>query len=137
LDLQVTRQGDKLTLKTTFGGLQKPGAKVKLRLAVVEEVVRYPGGNGQRLHYQVVRGFAGGLGGIALEKESGRHEATIDVAKLRKTRLGDLERYSRQMLFLDGERPLALKALKVVAFIQDDATKKVLQAVQADVPEPK
>jgi hypothetical protein len=33
------------------------------------------------------------------------------------------------------DRPLALKNLKLVAFIQNDATKEVLQAVQVDVDE--
>ena len=37
--------------------------------------------------------------------------------------------------FKDGEWPLDLKRLKVVGVVQDDLTRAVLQAAQADVPE--
>ena len=36
--------------------------------------------------------------------------------------------------FKGGDWPLDLKRLKVVALVQDDATKEVVQAAQADVP---
>ena len=39
--------------------------------------------------------------------------------------------------FDEDSRPLDLKHLKVVAFIQDEATKEVLQAAQADLNESK
>ena len=39
--------------------------------------------------------------------------------------------------FMDDENPQIAKHLKVVAFIQDDDSKEILQAVQIDVPNAK
>jgi hypothetical protein len=36
--------------------------------------------------------------------------------------------------FPDDDLPLELQEFKAVAFVQDDATKEVLQAAQVDVP---
>ena len=38
--------------------LKKTGEKVRLRFVLVEDVARYVGGNGQRLHHHVVRALA-------------------------------------------------------------------------------
>jgi hypothetical protein len=51
---------------------------------------------------------------------------------LRKSLRGELAEHAA---FKEGNWPLALKHLKVVALVQDDESKTVLQAAQADVPE--
>ena len=61
----------------------------------------------------------------------------MKLSELAKGLRNYLDASAKENPFPDDERPLALKRLKVVAFIQDDATKEVLQAVQADVPESK
>jgi hypothetical protein len=116
--------------------LKSPGDKVRLRLALIEEEVRYPGGNGQRIHRHVVRAFPGGLDGLALKESSATQNVTLNLADLRKTLtegLDEFEKKSRGFEF--ARRPMELKDLKVVALIQDDQTKTILQAAQARVPE--
>jgi hypothetical protein len=44
-----------------------------------------------------------------------------------------LDEYGKAHAFPNSRRPLDLKNLRVVAFIQDDQTKEVLQAAQVDV----
>jgi hypothetical protein len=134
LKLTVGRDGDKLNLEAQVSGLKKTGDKVRLRFVLVEEVVRYAGRNGQRLHHHVVRAFPGGVKGQALTAESATKTATVSLAELRKS-LGDyLTAANKKQAFPDDDRPLRLENLKVVAFVQDDADKSVLQAAQADVP---
>jgi hypothetical protein len=136
LTLKVNRKGDKIDLEATVDGLEEPGKKVKLRFVLIEDVVRYPGRNGRRLHHHVVRALPGGVDGVALEKKSGTHKASIDLGELRKKLDAYLTEYAKTVRpFLDEERPLALRKLEVVALIQKDDTKKILQAAQADVPE--
>jgi len=114
--------------------LKKPGESVRLRFVLVEDVVRYPGGNGQRLHHHVVRGFPGGVRGFALEKEAGQQELTLSLADIVKTQKEYWEESNKKQPYPDDDRPLAFKDLKVVAFIQEEDTKAVHQAAQIDVP---
>ncbi len=134
LKLDVRRTGDKIELAAEVSDLDKPGDRVRLHFALVEEVVRYPGRNRQRLHHHVVRSFPGGVKGFALLEATASKKVAVDVADVKKTLRNYLDKSAKDQPFLDDERPLNLRHLKVVAFIQDDKSKEVLQAVQVDVP---
>jgi hypothetical protein len=134
LKLSVERKGDKLELAADVSGLKEVGDKTRLRFVLAEDVVRYPGRNRQRLHHHVVRSFPGGVAGIPLKEKSGKHTVTVSLPELRKTLEGYLDKSGRGRPYLDDARPLELRHLMVVAFVQDDATKQVLQAAQAEVP---
>jgi hypothetical protein len=134
LKLTVKRDGDKLNLEAQVGDLKKTGDKVRLRFVLVEDVVRYPGRNGQRLHHHVVRAFPGGVKGAALTEKSATKTATVALAELRKGLEDYLTGANKKQPFPDEERPIRLENLKVVAFVQDDEDKSVLQAAQAEVP---
>jgi hypothetical protein len=131
LKLTAARQGDKINIAADVSGIEKPGEKVRLRFVLLEDVVRYPGRNGQRLHHHVVRSFPGGVEGKKLTNAASKHEVSVSVAELAKS----LDAYlaTGKRTFAEDERPLNLKDLKVVAFIQDDENKKILQAAQADL----
>jgi len=123
------------TAKATVSDLDTPGEKVMLRFALAEERIRYTGGNGLRYHHMVVRAMPGGVKGFPLTKKTGEQTVTFDPEALRK----ELSKYLDNAAKEDGpfphpDRPLSLKNLKLVAFIQDDATREILQAVQVDVP---
>ena len=125
-------KGIKVTAKVTE--LDKPGEKVTLRFAVTEETVRYPGGNGVRFHHHVVRAMPGGTKGFPLAKKEAEQAVVINADDIRKELAKSLEEFAKEQAeFPRPERPLALRNLKVVAFIQDDATGEVLNAVQIDL----
>jgi hypothetical protein len=137
LKLTARRKDDAIDIAAEVSGLETTGDKVRLRFVLVEEIVRYQGRNGQRLHHHVVRAFPGGVEGAKLEKADSKHSATVNLAELSKS-LGDyLTASNEKRPFIDDERPLNLKNLKVVAFIQNDDGKQVLQAAQVDVEEAK
>jgi hypothetical protein len=136
--LRVTAQraGDNLSVSAAVSDLVRPGDKVRLRLALAEETVRYRGGNGIRYHHCVVRGFIGPAEGFALAQRSGEHRAGLNLADLRSALNGYLDKFLKEkenegVTF--AERPLNLRSLHVVAFVQDDATQEVLQAQRAEV----
>ncbi|MFO0881632.1 MAG: hypothetical protein U0840_30410 [Gemmataceae bacterium] len=134
IKLEVTRIGETLTARAKVQGLMKTGAGVRLRFALVEERIRFEGPSGVRLHHHLVRAFLDGGSGLRLDKAESTQTASINLVQLRKG-LGE---------YLDGlaakagtslsTKPLALEHLKVIAFIQDEETKQVLAAAQADVP---
>jgi hypothetical protein len=134
LQLTAQRTGEKVTITAKVSGLAKPAAAVRLRLAIAETLVRYRGGNGVRYHQCVVRGFAGPPDGAPLPRTAAQEQAVVDVAALRAALAADLDECQKKnpgVVFAD--RPLGLRSLVVVGFIQDDATHEVLQAAQAEV----
>jgi hypothetical protein len=122
--------------KATVSDREMPGEKVSLRFALAEERVRYAGGNGLRYHHMVVRSMPGGAKGFALTKKSSEQTVTFDPEEVRKELTRYLATFEKtQGEFPRPEKPLALSDLKLIAFIQNDATREVLTAVQVDVGE--
>lgn len=125
-------KGVKVTAKVT--DLEKPGEKITLRFAVTEETVRYAGGNGVRFHHHVVRAMPGDVKGFALTKKEQEQAVVINAEEIRKGLTRYLDEFAKEQAeFPRPDRPLALKNLKVVAFIQDDGTGEVLNAAQIDL----
>jgi hypothetical protein len=134
LTLKAHRNGDKIDIHASVSNLAKPGANTKLRILIAEETVRYRGSNGVRLHHNVVRAFPGGVEGLALNEASVKQNASIGVNDLRDR----LDKYLDDFLlsgksFFNPIRPMSLEHLRVIAFVQDDSTKEVLQAAMVNV----
>ena len=125
------RKGDMVDLVAEVTDIKKPSDKLRLRFVVVEDVVRYPGRNGQRLHHHVVRAFPGGIEGFALKEKTAKQTATFSLTDLQKS----LKTYLEKAKFSEDDRPMKLENLKVVALVQDDDNKAILQAAQAEVPD--
>lgn len=137
LQLSAVKKGGDINIKANVNDLATPGEKTTLRFVLTEDRVRYQGGNGLRYHHNVVRGFPGGVKGVPLTKKLSEHTATINVDTLREELAKYLETMAKADDFPNADRPLALKNLRVVAFIQDDATGEVLQAAQVEVEDGK
>ena len=129
LTAAVVRKGDKIDISAKVQGLEKPGAKTHLRFVLVEDWVRYKGRNGLQYHHRVVRALPGGAKGVTLTEKASSHAASVDLDDLRK----NLNDYLDDAY--EGPRPLRLRNLHVVVFVQDDASAEVLQAVDVPVKE--
>lgn len=133
LSLSVAKGEKGLTVKAAVSELDKPGEKVRLRFAVVEPVVRYIAGNGERFHQNVVRAMPGGAGGFPLPKKDQEQTVPVNVDDLRAGLNKHLDDVAKRARAEFSDRPLKLKNLKVIAFIQDDATGDILTAAQVDL----
>ncbi|OWK45447.1 hypothetical protein [Fimbriiglobus ruber] len=135
LTLTVAPAEKGFSAKAAVSDLAAPGEKVMLRFALTEERVRYVGGNGIRYHHNVVRAMPGGVKGVALTKKSQEHTVTFDPAaeRARLTQYLDAFTATEKIEFPHPGRPMDLADLKLVAFVQNDATGEILQAVQVDV----
>lgn len=130
---KAVRKGDKIDISAEASDLEMPGEKVRLRLALVEELVKYTGGNNLRFHHRVVRSLPGGAEGVLLKDKTGKQEITVDLGHLKESLNKYLNEFGKRRAFPNTDRPMDLKNLYVVAFVQNDATKEVLQAVQVKV----
>jgi hypothetical protein len=129
LQVDAVQKGDTITLTAHVADLDEPGDQVRLRFALVEPWAAYTGANNLHFHHHLVRAMPGGADGFALKQKDGKHTVTVNVEELRK----ELNQYLDAGEFPPENRPLNLRRLQVVAFVQNDATREVLQAVQVDV----
>jgi hypothetical protein len=130
ISASAVRTGDTIAIKAKVSDLDKPGDKIRLRLVLVEDWVRYKGTNGLQYHHRVVRAMPGGAKGFSLKAKDFEQSADIDIVQLRKSLNKQLnEEYP------DGPRPMRLQNLHVVAFVQNDDTTEVLHAVEVPVKE--
>ena len=81
----------------------------------------------------MVRALPGGADGFPIKEKTAKQTASVNLAELRKNLTSYLDDFSKKAPFPNERRPLDLKRLKVVAFVQDDDSKEVLQAAQVDV----
>ncbi|VTR98794.1 Hypothetical conserved protein OS=uncultured planctomycete GN=HGMM_F48A06C21 PE=4 SV=1 [Gemmata massiliana] len=135
LSLAISK-GEKgsFSAKATVADLEAPGDKVMLRFVLAEERVRYTGGNGLRYHHMVVRAMPGGTKGVALTKKTHEQTVTIDPDAVKSALTKYLDDFTKaEGPFPRTDRPLALRNLKLVALVQNDATKEILHAVQVDL----
>src|SRR5439155_104828 len=134
IQLSATLKDGKVDINAEVSDLEETGNDVRLRLALVEEVVDYKGGNGIPSYHNVVRALPGGADGLALKQKTAKQSVSVDLAELRKKLTSYLDKYvEKEGPFPSKDRPLELKKLKVVAFVQNDDSIEVLQAVQAEV----
>ena len=129
LAVEATRKGNEIAVKANWSDLARTGEGIRLRFMLVENRIRYPSENGLSYHHAVVRAFPGGAKGTALTKKAGDQSVTANLDDIRK-KLGE---YLDDVKISSTDQLLALKNLRVVAIIQDDDSKDVLQAVQVEV----
>jgi hypothetical protein len=133
IDLSAKLDGGQIAIEVKLSDVE-PSEQLRLRLAVVEETVRFSGTNGVRLHHSVVRAMPGGAAGIAVSEAAMTHNVTVTIDELREslsTYLTDFEKTFSQEnngTFEFPSKPLGLTHLGVAAFLQNDETQEVVQA---------
>ena len=136
IGLRATSTGSTVKVKADVSKVTSKSDKLRLQIALAEDMVTYSGENGERFHPMVVRSMAldaTSVQGFALKPgKGGSFEYTFDVAKAVADAKAHLEHYEANER--KGEYKFRQKkhevtgGLVVVAFVQDEATKKVLQA---------
>lgn len=132
LQVKAQLRNGVIEITADYADVKRAADTTRLRLAVVEERVRYPAPNGRRFHYNVLRGFAGTAEGLSLKAAAGSETVRVNIRDLHQGLSRYLENLAKSMRFPDDDLPLALERLKVIAFIQDDKTREVLQAAQCE-----
>ena len=121
-------------VKATVSDLEVGSNKLALRFAVVEPRVRYAGASGARFHQNVVRAIPGGGKGYSLTKKQTEQVINVDAEAIRTS----LTKYLTDFAKADGEfprsaKPMDLKNLKLIAFVQNDSTSEILTAAAVEL----
>ena len=107
--------------------LKDEAKDVRLRVIIAEDEVHFLARNGVRSHEMIVRRMIGGPGGVELKDGKLAVKESIPLAEL-KTSLADyLKKYEESEGIDFPAKPLDLKRLHVVAFVQNDESHEVLQ----------
>lgn len=141
VELSASRAGDQIEIKASAkltagardkeepnqGELARPS--LRLRVALVEESIRYVGSNRLRFHHHVVRAMPGGTEGKSLDGGSGEVQISLSRAELQRELQEYVSDRAKRRPFSGTLPEITLDHLSVVAFVQDDADKSVLDAV--------
>jgi tetratricopeptide (TPR) repeat protein len=142
--IDASLSGGTVKVSAAVDNVKSESKDLKVQIVLVEKEIRYLGENGIRFHPMVVRAFGGEKGeGYKIEADGkGTFDATFDLEAIGKDIRKQLDEYEAK-----GHRgePFKFRAKKdqidradlaVVAFVQDDKTRHVLQAAYVDLGVP-
>jgi tetratricopeptide (TPR) repeat protein len=140
LNLTVSKTGSLVKVKATVGNIKKPSENLKLHIMLAEDSIRYTGENGIWYHPFVVRSMAtpDAKGLVVDASKQNPFEHNFDVAKISEILRVYLDEFEKNppKEFKTGEAKFRQKLyaideknLSVVAFLQDEKTRQVLQTV--------
>jgi tetratricopeptide (TPR) repeat protein len=134
--LDASMDGSSIKAKATVSNLKSESANLKLHIVLAEEKLRYNGENGIRFHPMVVRSIAGPeYGGFAVKaKDTQSFDWTFDVSAVSAEAAKHLDEYEKSghrgepFTFSEKKDKIDPDNLTVVAFVQDEMTKAILQS---------
>jgi hypothetical protein len=134
ITLQAQANDGKLNITAEAAGADPEGVgNLRLRLALAEEEVDFLAPIGIRQHHMVVRAMPGGAAGIGPTDGKFRYNESLDLGQL-KQKLADYLNVIESGAKIDfPAKPLTLKPLRLVGFVQNDKTKEILQVVSVPV----
>ena len=132
IQLSADAKEGQLSLNVKVDGTKDLPPTARLRLVLAEDVIRFDASNGIRRHEMVVRYMPGGPEGIAIDEGRLSFESSLDLASIKQELVDYLDRFEKSVGPFPV-RPLDLKPLHLIAFVQDDASQEVLQAAAIPV----
>ena len=158
IDLKAKRAGEKVSVIVEADNLKNVSDGVTLQIALVENKTTYSGENGLRFHFMVVRALAGNNDtrtfGFKIDPtKSNRFDYVFDLYRVVAQNFAYYDMKTSEMMTaflgrMGGKMPDGLNIdfgfkykknqidaenLSVVAFLQDNKTKKVLQSSTVDL----
>ncbi len=140
LIVSATVVDGELNVEAEATGWPEELKSLRLRLALVEDKIEYLAPNGMRTHERVVREMIGGPKGIGIKAGKLKQSTQTPLVELRQRLTDYLEQFESNRSVDFPIKPLALKPLSVVAWVQNDETREILQTVivpvSGDLPDP-
>ena len=142
--IDASLSGGAVKVSAAVDNVKSDSKDLKVQIVLVEKEIRYLGENGIRFHPMVVRAFGGEKGeGYKIEANGkGTFDASFDLEAIGKDIRKQLDEYEAKghrgepFKFSAKKDQIDRADLAVVAFVQDDRTKHVLQAAYVDLGAP-
>ncbi|MEK6321094.1 MAG: tetratricopeptide repeat protein [Acidobacteriota bacterium] len=144
LKLDASMDGSTVKAKATVSNVKSDSANLKLHIVLAEEKLRFSGENGIRFHPMVVRSIAGPeYGGFAITaKDNQSFDWAFDVNAISAEAKKHLDEYEKAghrgepFTFSEKKDKIDPENLTVVAFVQDEKTKAILQTTLLKLKRP-
>jgi hypothetical protein len=141
LKLDVALDNSTVKAKVAVSNIKSESDKLKLHIVLAEDKLRYTGENGVRFHPMVVRSVAGPeYGGLPITAKDGQNfEWSFDLTTIATEIKKHLDEYEQaghrgeSFTFSEKKGQIDPGNLTVVAFVQDEKSKAVLQAATIKV----
>lgn len=133
IELSAKAENGKVTISAKATGLKNFPDEARLKIVVAEDKIPFVAENGIRFHEMVVRAMPAGVEGVEPVKGQLAFKGDVDVAKLRSKLAREMAKTEAELTVNFEEKPLDLKALHVVAFLQEGEDGEVLQAIAVPV----
>jgi hypothetical protein len=142
--IDASLNGGTVKVSAAVDNVKSDSKDLKVQIVLVEKEIRHLGENGIRFHPMVVRAFGGEKGeGYKIESNGkGTFDATFDLEAIGKDIRKQLDEYEAKghrgepFKFSAKKDQIGRADLAVVAFVQDDKTRHVLQAAYFDLGAP-
>ncbi len=126
-----------LLIASDVQGLDQLDEKIQdelhLRVLIVEDEIPFAARNGVKHHEMIVRRMIGGPDGTGVKDGKLEVKASIPLAELKEQIADYLKKYEEGESIDFPSKPLDLQHLHVVAFVQNDETREVLQTIAVSV----
>jgi hypothetical protein len=138
LSLQASRDGKTMRVRANASGIKSDSPDVKLRIVLVEKLIRFAGENGIRFHPMVVRAASGFAFDGAKSTETSE---TFDLDQVRAKLKAHIDRFETKnerhnpdgkFRFAETKYDIDENRLAVVAYLEDQKTKAILQAAYVE-----
>jgi tetratricopeptide (TPR) repeat protein len=133
IELSATASEGKVSIRAKATAGEAISDSARLVLVLTEDKVPFLAGNGIRSHEMIVRSMPAGVEGQQPADGKLEFSKDVDLAKLRASLNDSLARFEKESGINFNRKPMDLKKLHLVAFVQDAKSKAVLQAAAIPV----
>ena len=106
IKLSAMQKGTKIDITAEVADVEKPSDSVRLRFALVEDTVKYQGGNKLPVYHHVVRALPGGANGFPVKAKTLKQSVSVDLDEVRKKLTKYLDDFEKERKFPNKERPI-------------------------------
>jgi len=133
VEVTAKRAGDDIKINATADGEGLTSGSKRLRVVLAESGIKYAAPNGIRRHDMIVRQMVAGEEGVPVADGKLAFDGQTNVAKLKAAHSEYLDRFGKNQKVEFPNKPLDFQNLSVVAWVQDDVTREILQAAVVTV----
>ena len=131
--LSAQAEDGKLNISADVSANEPFADNIRLRLVLAEQEVAFVARNGIRLHDMVVRQMIGEPEGIAPQDGHLTFKGSLPLVDFKRQLVDYLADFERDRSWKFPAQPMELKPLRLVAFVQNDVTREILETAVVPV----
>ncbi len=133
LELQTSLENGVVKIHAKADSISGIRKDTRLRILIVDPLIHYTARNGIRYHEMVVRDMPGGHEGVLASNGTAEVKLERSIPKLQSEIIDGLKSLEKNRGITFNYLPSELKQIQVIAFVQDDGSREILQSAISPV----